>query len=512
MANKKYTFIDLFAGCGGLSEGFMESGYFRGLAHIEWELPMVRTLRNRLVKKWHESDEQAQNRVILFDIQRTDELLNGNWTQESKDMYEKYNSLEAQKGLRQLINGETVDLIIGGPPCQAYSIHGRATDKNSMQDDYRNYLFESFVKVVDNIKPKAFIFENVTGMLSAKPGGKPVVERIYKAVSEIGYTILEPQKFKDAVYNAFDYSVPQNRERVILCGVKNGSGLSITDFYDALSNSKSNKHLTVRDTIGGLPPIFPLKKIEKVKGRNVSHYATDETDPFHLPRHCSSPKETSSDDKKLGYFFCKPSMGSDTITEDKFVGKVLFYLWNDVFKDGDISLFKVSDEPEAEICFDAFYGSDNKVNIEAIRTFLVGVVGEENIKTNDDAPIAVDVDENGNSIDYTKYSFDGKSRLSKKDLGHNIVMKYINEHSDKTFAELQSDLAFDDTVDNKYRYKGVLARAEEITGSYTSCFGAEQTSSDGVKYKVLTWWNKYNIDFIIKFAKAQGWAVNTVTE
>ena len=221
-------------------------------------------------------------------------------------------------------------------------------------------------------------------------------------------------------------------------------------------------------------------------------------------------KETSSDDKKLGYFFCKAKDG--VITADKFVSKVLFYLWNDVFKDGDISLFKVSDEPEAEICFDTFYDSDNKVNIEAIRTFLVSVVGEENIKTNDDAPIAVDEDENGNAIDYTKYSFDGKSRLSKKDLGYNIVMKYINEHSDKTFAELQSDLAFDDTVDNKYRYKGVLARAEEITGSYTSCFGAEQKSSDGVKYKVLTWWNKYNIDFIIKFAKAQGWAVNTVTE
>ena len=92
-------------------------------------------------------------------------------------------------------------------------------------------------------------------------------------------------------------------------------------------------------------------------------------------------KETSSDDKKLGYFFCKPPKGSDTITEEKFVGKVLFYLWNDVFKDGDITLFKVSDEPEAEICFDAFYGSDNKVNVEAIRKFLVGVVGEENIKS-----------------------------------------------------------------------------------------------------------------------------------
>lgn len=221
-------------------------------------------------------------------------------------------------------------------------------------------------------------------------------------------------------------------------------------------------------------------------------------------------KETSSDDKKLGYFFCKAKDG--VITADKFVSKVLFYLWNDVFKDGDISLFKVSDEPEAEICFDAFYGSDNKVNIEAIRAFLVGVVGEKNILSNDDVPVAVDVDDNGNSIDYTKYSFDGKSRLSKKDLGYNIVMKYINEHSDKTFAELQSDLAFDDTVDNKYRYKGVLARTEEITGSYTPCFGAEQISSEGVKYKVLTWWNRYNIDFIIKFAKAQGWTVNTVTE
>lgn len=223
-------------------------------------------------------------------------------------------------------------------------------------------------------------------------------------------------------------------------------------------------------------------------------------------------KETSSDDKKLGYFFCKPAKDSDVIDEDKFVGKELFYLWNDVFKDGDISLFKVSDDENAEICFDAFYDNDNNVNVRAIRNFLVGVVSEENIKTNEDFPMAVGDDENGNAIDYTKYSFDGKSRLSKKELGYNIVMKYINEHFDKTFAELQSDLAFDDTVENKYRYKGVLARSENITGSFTSCFGSELTSSDGVKYKVLTWWNKYNIDFIIKFAQAQGWTVNIVTE
>lgn len=92
-------------------------------------------------------------------------------------------------------------------------------------------------------------------------------------------------------------------------------------------------------------------------------------------------KETSSDDKKLGYFFCKPPKNSKMISEETFVGKVLFYLWNDVFKDGDVSLFKVHDEPDAEVCFDAFYGDDNEVNVEAVRKFLVGVVGKDNVKT-----------------------------------------------------------------------------------------------------------------------------------
>ena len=75
--SKKYNVIDLFAGCGGLSEGFLQSGRFNFLAHIEWEMPMVETLRNNLVKRWDYSIEDADNSVIRFDIQKPDELVNG---------------------------------------------------------------------------------------------------------------------------------------------------------------------------------------------------------------------------------------------------------------------------------------------------------------------------------------------------------------------------------------------------------------------------------------------------
>ena len=284
---KKINFVDLFAGCGGLSEGFLETGLFRGLAHVEWELPMVETLRNRLKKRWGDKDESSKQKVILFDIQKTDELLYGNWSKESNELYGEFNSIETKQGLIKVLNGDKVDLIIGGPPCQAYSIHGRATDKNSMQNDYRNYLFESFLRIVNELKPKAFIFENVTGMLSAKPGGTLVVDRIYRAVNEIGYSILPAENIKNAVFNALDFSVPQNRDRVILFGVRNNSEFLIDKFYRLLNDCKNNKQLTVRDAIGSLPPIYPLTEVKKIKGKNVSHYSTDVSDPFHNPRHCS---------------------------------------------------------------------------------------------------------------------------------------------------------------------------------------------------------------------------------
>lgn len=219
--------------------------------------------------------------------------------------------------------------------------------------------------------------------------------------------------------------------------------------------------------------------------------------------------ETSSDDKKLGYFFCKPMKEGEPINVERFVSKVMFYLWNDVFKDGNTQYFNVNSDTTKNATFDAFYNDDNTVNVANVRKFIVNIVGEKILeKESNEMPPQEEFDDPVNKIDYTKYSFDGNDRLSKKDLGVKIVEKYINEHADESFAVLQKALDFGDKVENKYQYHGVLARTEEVTNSYQNCFvNKEITSSDGVKYKVLSWWNKYNISFIIDFAKQQGWEV-----
>ena len=287
MSKKKYTFIDLFAGCGGLSEGFLQTGKFEGLAHVEWETPMIDTLRQRLVDKWNHSVEDAQKRVIKFDVQKTDELINGQWTDETKTRYEKENHPDVvAKGLKGLV-GKTVDLIIGGPPCQAYSIAGRAQSPTGMKFDYRNYLFESFVKIVDEFKPKAFVFENVPGLLSACPGEIPVRKRIYDAFKAIGYEIRTPETLKKSVYCAEDFDVPQKRNRVIIIGTQHDSELNVEAFYQSLTAHKSKKpHKTVRDAIGNMPKLFPKDKVVKVGRNNVSHEQREgEHIDLHIPRY-----------------------------------------------------------------------------------------------------------------------------------------------------------------------------------------------------------------------------------
>ena len=249
---------------------------------------MINTLRHRLNTKWEHTLEEAEKRVVCFDVQKTEELIHGNWSDETKALYENKNSrFVVENGLKGLVGNKQVDLIIGGPPCQAYSIAGRAQSPTGMKDDYRNYLFESFVKIVDFFKPKAFVFENVPGLLSACPGDKPVRERIYEAFLKIGYDIRTPETMKNSVYCAEDFNVPQKRNRIIIIGINKDTDFDVEMFYKSLDEHKSKEpHKTVKNAIGDLPKLYPMDEVIKVGRNNVSHKQKDgEIVNLHTPRY-----------------------------------------------------------------------------------------------------------------------------------------------------------------------------------------------------------------------------------
>ena len=237
---KKYNFIDLFAGCGGLSEGFYKQN-FNALAHVEINPVACKTLRTRMK---HYGYENADESVLELDIT-------------SEDVLER---------IENAVKGQEVDIIIGGPPCQAYSSLGRAKDENAMQDDPRNYLFESYVKVLNKYLPKFFVFENVTGMLTAKINGEHIVNKIVEALSENYKVKFDP---KINVLNSANYGVPQIRKRVIIIGVRKDidiepeemyAGITKTHYDPEMCEDERNeliKYVTVREAIEELPAVRP---------------------------------------------------------------------------------------------------------------------------------------------------------------------------------------------------------------------------------------------------------------
>lgn len=265
-----YKMIDLFAGCGGLEDGFMQSGKYEDIAAVEWLQPQVKTLIHRLKTKWNITD--AKERVMCFDVQKEEELFHG-WSDESvaptreilpngKESRYKTGPYGNGKGLDYFVNNAGgIDIIIGGPPCQAYSVAGRVRDENGMRDDYRNYLFEHYLNVVNRYEPRVFIFENVPGMLSAMPDGTPITQLIRRGVEGIGYEIIDDLK-KYAKINASDYGVPQHRERLIILGVRKDicdqPQVLLRDFYtEILPGYQVARKVSVGEAIGDLPPYLP---------------------------------------------------------------------------------------------------------------------------------------------------------------------------------------------------------------------------------------------------------------
>lgn len=270
--------LDLFAGCGGLTEGFLQSGHFHTLGAVEWEKAPYETLKHRLQTAW--KMKNVNDAVIRFDIQRTDELVGG-FSDEEYGIH---------PGLDRVIDGNPVDVIIGGPPCQAYSLAGRIRDEHGMRNDYRNYLFECYIRLVKHFKPKFFVFENVVGLLSAAPDGTLITRRIYSAFKDAGYYVLE--NFKDALFDVADFGIPQHRKRVIILGISieyygNKCPDMLNNFYFNIIPKlrKQTRPRTVSDAISDLPPLYPIENpITKGNGKQSHIQHSEAFVPNHTPR------------------------------------------------------------------------------------------------------------------------------------------------------------------------------------------------------------------------------------
>lgn len=271
MENQKtnnYNFIDLFAGAGGLSEGFIQAG-FLPLAHVEMNPYAAMTLETRSAWYYLKSigDEKAYYDYLLGKMTRKElfaripeECLQTVICETMSDktlptLFKRIDGILNNKGIR------SVDVIIGGPPCQAYSLVGRAQSSHMetpMTDDPRNTLYKLYVRFLKRYQPKMFVFENVMGIESANEGR--TWKNIQKYLKRVGYEIECREQ------NARFFGVLQNRRRMIIIGWLKESGLSYPEFSEVKTDA------IVNDLLMDLPKLHP--------GESSSEYGMAETSDY----------------------------------------------------------------------------------------------------------------------------------------------------------------------------------------------------------------------------------------
>ncbi len=241
------NFIDLFAGAGGLSEGFIRAGY-EPIAHVEMDEAACYTLRTRVAYHYL----KANGKYDIYKSYLKDEITR-------KELYDEVppailNSVinypigaehnpKIHKAIEAQLKGREVDLIIGGPPCQAYSLVGRARSEDGMKSDPRNYLYIQYARYLQKYQPKMFVFENVLGLKSA--GAGVYLKNMEKLFDKKGYSM------KLFTVEANNFGVLQNRKRIVILGWKKVSNPSLPD----LESIRYNEGHTVKELLTDLPVI-----------------------------------------------------------------------------------------------------------------------------------------------------------------------------------------------------------------------------------------------------------------
>lgn len=246
-------FIDLFAGAGGLSEGFIKAGY-TPVAHVEMKKDACNTLKTR--SAFHYLDDEGRLDIYEEYLRNKKEKTDGSalWSKVPSSVTDKV--IQATIGedtihgifnrIDELQGEEPIDIIIGGPPCQAYSVAGRSRLGDKVNDDPRNFLYLYYIQFIEHYQPKMFVFENVVGILTARNGGP--FKDLQEKVRALGYDIDAKEQV------ASNYGVLQNRHRMIIVGwkLKDSNGVPTSYKYPVLHGC-STHYQTMRDLFADLP-------------------------------------------------------------------------------------------------------------------------------------------------------------------------------------------------------------------------------------------------------------------
>jgi len=273
--------VDLFAGPGGLAEGFSslkEAGraVFDIALSVEKEPSAFRTLRLRAFTRQFRRIPDAYYSFIAGDISR-EELIAAHpaeWkAAEDETAMLELGTDEAREEIDQRlksIRAEAGDdtVLIGGPPCQAYSLVGRARNRGNLAydpaADHRHFLYQEYIRILDRLRPAAFVMENVKGILSSKVAGEGIFEKVLADLRNAGgtsgqYTILPlvcdgKGKHGDYVIRSELYGIPQRRHRVILLGIRSDR---LTGHPDQVNRrlASSMTACSVADVLGNMPKL-----------------------------------------------------------------------------------------------------------------------------------------------------------------------------------------------------------------------------------------------------------------
>lgn len=323
--NSHIPIVDLFAGPGGLGEGFSsaEGQPFRIAVSAEMEQSAHTTLRlrafYRILKRSGESALAPYYRFcngeadVPYDTASLDA-----WEEAGREALQltlgepKDNKILDETIRQSGIGPDVFWVLIGGPPCQAYSLVGRARNRGKKdyrpEDDHRHFLYREYLRIIQRYRPSVFVMENVKGILSSSVNGQRIFHSILSDLARSGYRIhslstdthynrhMDPDEIdaRDFIVRAEDHGIPQARHRVILVGVRN----DLDVWPRPLDQVPKSRRSTVSQAIGMLPKL--RSRISKGKDDDETWLALLAHHLKHLAKEAAKDSELRPLSEELG--------------------------------------------------------------------------------------------------------------------------------------------------------------------------------------------------------------------